>query len=72
MRRYGQWAGDPRGTPENTACCIVEVAEAGRAILFHQCFRKRGKGDGGLFCGQHAAKIQKGWKPWLPEEKGKP
>ena len=48
-RRYGEWAGNPKGHPENTTRCIVE----GR-FMFPQCYRKRGHGKDGLYCKQHA------------------
>lgn len=51
-RRYNQWAGNPKGDPENKTKCIVEVS----CSVWHskQCNRKRGFGKGGLFCKQHA------------------
>lgn len=52
-RRYGEWAGNPKGYPEDTARCIIEVAES-RGWHYHQCLRKRGYGADGLYCLQHA------------------
>lgn len=52
-RVYGAWAGDPKGTPEDTTRCIETVQEPGRGIFFHQCRRKRGFGPKGLYCKQH-------------------
>lgn len=54
MRYYGKWAGKPKGTPEDKTRCITEVAEGGRSLLLRQCYRKRGHGENGLFCKQHA------------------
>lgn len=67
MRRYGQWAGDPNGIAENPNQCIVEVGGRDRWINFYQCNRKRGFGKDGLFCKQHAKKIETGWKPLIPK-----
>lgn len=53
-KRYGQWAGNPKGLPENKECCYEEVPNGGRSPLFHQCNRKRGYGKDGLYCKQHA------------------
>lgn len=54
-RRYGVWAGNPEGWPENTERCIEEVWHAFQS---YQCERKRGKGPEGLYCAQHAKKIE--------------
>jgi hypothetical protein len=52
-RRHGQWAGNPKGNPEDPTRCIEEVRDAGRWPTFHQCYRKRAIGD---YCVQHARK----------------
>jgi hypothetical protein len=52
QRRYGVWAGQPKGMPEDPNRCIEEV-HASRWIS-HQCSRKRGHGPDGLYCKQHA------------------
>ena len=52
-RKYGAWAGNPNGTPEDTTKCIVEVWEQGRSMFHHQCNRKRGYGKDGLYCKIH-------------------
>lgn len=57
IRRYGQWAGNPRGMAEDKTLCIVEVAEAGRSVLFRQCQRKRGYGPDGAYCPIHAKRL---------------
>ena len=54
LRRYGQWAGSPNGSPEDVTLCIEEVYPAGRSIIPAQCRRKRGHGKDGLYCKQHA------------------
>lgn len=54
LRRYGQWAGRPNGSPEDVTLCIEEVYPAGRSIIPAQCRRKRGHGKDGLYCKQHA------------------
>lgn len=67
MRKYGKWAGDPKGVMENPQHCIVEVSGRERWINFYQCSRYRGYGKDKLFCKQHAKKIESGWKPFIPE-----
>lgn len=57
-RRYGQWAGNERGTKEDVTRCIEEVWPTGRSIISYQCQRKRGHGPGGVYCRQHAARHQ--------------
>ncbi len=55
-RRYGQWAGNPKGVTEDKECCIEEVWPSGRIGGFvpYQCSRKRGYGPEKLYCKQHA------------------
>ena len=53
LRRYRQWAGSPNGTREDITRCVAKVPEE-RTPLFNQCRRKRGHGEGGLYCKQHA------------------
>lgn len=53
-RRYGQWAGDPRGVVEDPTRCIKDVTPPSRSIISYQCRRKRGHGEGGQHCRQHA------------------
>ena len=55
-RRYGVWAGRPKGRPENRYHCIKEI---GRGCYGYQCTRKRGLGPDGLYCLQHAKMIEK-------------
>lgn len=58
MRRYGQWAGNPKGVAENPANCIKEVYPTERSMIPRQCTRKRGHGEGGLYCYQHSKSTQ--------------
>ncbi len=53
-RIYGQWAGNPKGHPEDIAKCIKKVWPTDGYIIPHQCNRKRGHGPDGLYCKQHA------------------
>ena len=51
LRRYGNWAGNPLGTPEDPIRCIEEIfPNIGNN---YQCQRKRGYGRDGLYCKQH-------------------
>ncbi len=68
MRRYGTWAGKPKGWEEDLTRCIVEVPDGGRSCTFHQCRNKRGKGPDGLYCTQHAKKIEQGHSLFIPKE----
>lgn len=59
LLRYGQWAGDLRGVPEDVMRCVVEVwPKDGRRIPW-QCLRKRGYGTDGMYCKQHAKKEER-------------
>ena len=49
-RRYGQWAGNPRGWPEDVERCVESVFSGMRS---RQCTRRRGHGPEGLYCRQH-------------------
>ncbi len=62
MRRYNQWSGNPKGTPEDPTDCIASV----RKGPWHcgQCSRRRGHGKDGLWCKQHS----KG-RFWAPPDK---
>ncbi len=71
-RIYGAWAGDPAGTPEDTARCIEEVMGSGRDMHSYQCGKKRGHGEGGLYCRIHdpeyvKAKLQARQDVWDKE-----
>ena len=49
MRYYG----DHINEREDRDRCVVEVSEPPHYIHSHQCTRKRGYGEKGLFCKQH-------------------
>ena len=53
MRVYGQWAGNPKGVPENPAKCVESVYSKAD-LRCRQCSRKRGFGPNGEYCRQHA------------------
>jgi len=53
MRRYGQWAGNEAGWPEDSQRCVESVWPSS-GWQDHQCRRKRGYGPNGLYCKQHA------------------
>jgi hypothetical protein len=55
-RRYGMWAGQPKGKPEDTSRCIESVRNPNiaRGMVSKQCARPRGFGTNGDFCKQHA------------------
>ena len=64
-RIYGRNAAC-KGAKENVACCIAEIAHD---YFFCQCSRKRGHGEKGLFCKQHAKKIAEGGFVLTPKDK---
>jgi hypothetical protein len=55
LRRYGQWAGSPHGSPYEPSRCAYEVFPD-RGIQY-QCLRKAGHGPDALFCKQHGKKV---------------
>lgn len=55
-RRYGVWAGDPKGHPEAPERCIAEIPHP-PSWQYAQCSRKRGHGLHGDYCKQHAKKA---------------
>ena len=57
--RYGEWAGNPKGYPEDKSLCVQEVWAPGRGIHCYQCRRKRGHGPDGLYCKQHAKQKER-------------
>lgn len=57
LRRYGEWAGNPKGIPENEERCVKEVWPAHQWTSV-QCPRKRGHGPDGLYCKQHAKRWE--------------
>jgi hypothetical protein len=58
-KRYGQWAGNPKGQPYNPKQCAHEVFPRGGSYITYQCSRKPGYGPDKLFCKQHAKKNVK-------------
>jgi len=59
-RLYNVWAGNPKGVKEDKTRCIEEVFDN---FVSYQCQRKRGYGEKGLFCKQHA-KMNEKHKSW--------
>lgn len=57
QKRYGVWAGNPRGYRYRPDNCAAEVLPSGTWV-YHQCSRRPGHGPGHLYCKQHAAKIK--------------
>ena len=57
IRIYGSWGGNPNGTKEDVTKCIENVIGNERGAISHQCDRKRGHGEGGLYCKQHDPKA---------------
>lgn len=55
-RRYDQWAGNPKGQPEDKTRCIEEVVDF-TGWHQYQCQRKRGYGPNGEYCKQHAKRY---------------
>jgi hypothetical protein len=55
-RVYNKWAGNPTGCAENTEHCIAEIFPE-HNFQSYQCQRKRGYGDKGLYCKQHAKRY---------------
>lgn len=66
MRRYGRWAGQPKGMAEHEGHCIASVYSGGRFIS-SQCGRKRGHGPNDEFCKQHARMIADGKNVYVPD-----
>lgn len=57
-KRYGTWAGNPRGNPEDPLRCREQVRPSTGSWIAHQCLKKRGHGPGGEFCKQHAKRHE--------------
>ena len=54
-KRYGTWAGDPKGRKYDQTRCAYEVMHG---HLFSQCNFRNGKGINNLYCGTHAKKVK--------------
>lgn len=63
LYRYSTWAGNPTGTPYRGHRCAMEVWEKGRTIFSYQCHRDPGFGPDGLYCRQHAKKVERKEQP---------
>ncbi len=57
-RRYEEWGGNPKGTPEDPKRCVEQVTPRGRWISA-QCSKPRGYGEAGDLCKLHAKKIRR-------------
>jgi len=66
VRRYGQWAGNERGNPEDPTRCVVEVWPASGSWIPYQCQRKR---VAGVLCKQHEKQRIAGRNLSIPEHK---
>lgn len=69
MRRYGQWAGRPNGSPEVPGKCVVEVYHKDGWISY-QCHKKRL--PDGLLCRHHLAIQNRGQHLSIPDDGNKP
>ena len=58
--RYNKWAGSPHGRKYKEGACAYQVYNIGVGPSFYQCLRKNGKGPDGLYCWQHAKKVEGG------------
>ena len=56
-RVYGTWAGNPRGHKYVKGNCAMEVWPT-HGWIPYQCSRKNGHGPDGLYCKQHAKKVE--------------
>jgi hypothetical protein len=54
--RYGQWSGNPKGSPYDTEKCAYGVY-SGSSMIQLQCSRKHGHGPEKLYCKQHAMMV---------------
>ena len=57
QRRYGAWAGRPKGYIEDTNLCAEQVPTYHGSLLEKQCTRGRGYGPTKEYCKQHAKKY---------------
>jgi hypothetical protein len=57
LRRFEQWAGNPKGVSEDETRCRGEVWPTSGLWIPYQCLRKRGHGLNGWFCKQHAKRY---------------
>lgn len=66
-RRYNQWAGNEKGTPEDRRRCVVQVRVA-NTWMHRQCNSLRGQGPADEYCRRHAKALEQGKHLWVPEE----
>lgn len=74
LRRFGVWAGEPEGRPEDVKRCIANVFPADGRGIHYQCHRSRGHGPDGEWCKQHdpakvAARRTKREAKWKEDSK---
>ena len=65
MRRYGKWAGNEKGVPENSLHCLAEIPIKG-TYLFGQCSNPRGTEEHRYLCRVHAKMDPK--RVHIPED----
>jgi len=64
VRRYGEWAGNPKGVAEDPNHCVAGLWKIYKekkwhyCLIEHQCTHKRGYGSDGLYCKVHAKKFE--------------
>jgi hypothetical protein len=56
-RRYGAWAGSPKGRIEDTSKCAEQV-RPDKSWVQRQCSRERGYGPNQEYCKMHAKKYE--------------
>jgi len=56
-RRYGAWAGNPKGRAYMASQCAYSVYPNERFAIPKQCTRKPGHGPDALYCAQHAKSV---------------
>ena len=72
QRRYGGWAGFPKGNKEDITRCAVSVYGSESFSHGHQCTRPRGHGPNGEYCKQHdPAKEEARKAKWRAEFEAK-
>lgn len=60
LLKYGKWSGNPNGYPYHPDQCCVEVGGSSSwgPANARQCARKPGHGPNGLYCRQHAPRLE--------------
>jgi len=68
LRRFGKWAGNPKGKAEDTTRCIQRISPYEGSWISYQCSRKRGDGPKKEYCKQHTKiKERQIWQNWLED-----